>query len=229
MASHKKGERGRDYAAEYRARKAQGLGRGLAVPQARGHPRRGESAIAALRKVGLVGEPSGSAQERSLQAYYRVVKRLAKGEGLGKAARAEGTTPRTINRLNAERVLFDYHYRTGKRGQQVFDGYSVVNWARFHILAADGTVYRSVPLDRKNASLMGEYWNAVDEALKGKGAALKQFATTIVYDVDGATYRLLTNVNAIRRFFDSLGDEDAADFARNFYHGREVLYVAVPA
>jgi hypothetical protein len=224
---HGRGVRGRDYAAEYRARKAQGLGRALSVAQARGHPRKGETAITALRRVGLVGAPSR--EDRSLQAYYRVVARLAKGEPLGKAARAEGTTPRTVNRLDDERVLFGYLYRKGKRGQDVFDGYWVVNWARFPILAADRTLHPAVPLDKKNASLMGAYWNAVDEALKGKDAALKQFAGTVIYDVHGTTYRLLTNVNAIRRFFDSLSEEATQDFFRNFYHGREVLYVAIPA
>src|SRR5262245_55424909 len=104
---HGKRMRGRDYRAEYQARKAQGQVRGLSVAQARGHPRKGETAIVALRRAGLIGGSSG--QDRALQAYYRVVKRLARGESLGKAARAEGTTPRTVNRLNDERVLFGYH------------------------------------------------------------------------------------------------------------------------
>lgn len=217
--------RPRDFTAEYARRKVAGAERGISLRQARGHPRTGEASVASLRRSGAIG--AGRGRDRTLERYYRVVGRLAKGESLRRATRAEQISSRTINRLNDERVLFGYFYRTGKRGQSVFDGYWVRYHARMPILSRDGVLHTKVPLDQKNASLIGQYWHAEREARHGKVEALTPFKNLVIYDANGHAYRLQTEVNALYRFYDAMTDEEQADFNRTFYSGREVLYVTV--
>jgi hypothetical protein len=95
------------------------------------------------------------------------------------------------------------------------------------ILTPDGVLHAGVPLDKKNASLVGTYWNLVEDAMRGKPDVLRPFQSLTIYDTQGNRYRLETDVNALYRFFDSMSDEEHADFDRTFYSGREVLYVAV--
>ncbi len=121
-----------------------------------------------------------------------MVARLAKGEPLRSATRIEHIAPQTVHRLNEERLLFGYFYRPGKRGQAVFAGYWVRHHARMPVLTWDGAYYPETPLDKVNASLVGRYWNAVDEALRGRTAALQPFANTVIYDTAGNRYRLQT-------------------------------------
>jgi hypothetical protein len=215
--------RPRNYQAEYARRKALGAIRGLTLRQARGHPRLGESSVRSLRQGGQLPNDRDSALTR----YFRVVARLAKGEPLRTAVPAEHISPALVHRINEERVLFGYSYRTGKRGQpNVFNGLWVRYHARMPILTSDGVLHQHIALDKKSASEIGSYWNAVDEARQGRPEALEAFRGRVIYDADGHTYRLLTDVNAIHYVFDRMSDEDYADFSRTFYSGREVRYVA---
>jgi hypothetical protein len=215
--------RPRNYQAEYLRRKTLGAERGLTLRQARGHPRLGEPGIRSLRQGGqLPGD-----RDPALARYYRVVARLAKGEPLRTAIPAEHISPALVHRINEERVLFGYTYRTGKRGQpNVFNGLWVRHHARMPILTTDGVLHQHVALDKKSASEIGAYWNAVDAARQGKPEALEAFRGRVIYDDSGRAYRLLTDVNAIHYVFDRMSDEDYADFSRTFYSGREVRYVA---
>jgi hypothetical protein len=218
----------RNYQAEYARRKAAGVARGLTLRQARGHPRAGEASVTVLKHAGtLGGETRGGTPDTLLQRYYRVVARLATGEPLRQATRAEHISWRTVTRLNEERVLYGYFYRTGRRGQSVFAGYWVRIWAHMPLLTRDGVYHPQIPLDKLNASLVGIYWNAVDEALRGRVEALQPFSQVIVYDALGTGYRLETNVNALYRYFDAMSDEAHAEFDRTFYRGREVLYASI--
>jgi len=224
MVSHKKGVQGRDFAAEYATRKARALARGLTTPQARGHAPLGKS-IAALRQAGFI-TTSGGGPDATLQKYYRVVDRLAQGERLGTAARAEHIAPGTVKRYNTVRRLFQplYHYRQGR--PTTARGYQVEQPGSTPILTAAGQIITAPPVDTKTASTLGRYWNAVEKALKGDEHELQSFRHTVIHTRDGQHYRLLTDTNAIRRFFDSLSDADTADFWRTFYTGRTVLYAA---
>jgi hypothetical protein len=215
--------RPRNYKEEYRRRKTLGIQRGLTLRQARGHPRLGESSVRTLRQTGqLPGD-----RDPALIRYFRVVARLAKGEPLRTAIPAEHISPALVHRINEERVLFGYTYRTGKRGQpNVFNGLWVRYQARMPILTSDGVLHQHIALDKKSASEVGAYWNAVDAARQGKPEALEPFRGRMIYDADGHAYRLLTDVNAIHYVFDRMSDEEYADFSRTFYSGREVRYVA---
>jgi len=225
MASHIKGASGRDFAAEYAARKARGLARGLTTPQARGHAPMGKS-IAALRQAGFI-TTIGGGPDATLQKYYRVVERLAQGERLRTAARAEHIAPGTVKRYNAERRLFQplYHYRAGR--PTTVRGYQVEQPGSTPIFTADGQLITAPAVDAKTASTLSRYWNrAVEKALKGDERELQSFRHTVIHTRDGQHYRLLTDPNAIRAYFDSLSDADTADFWRTFYTGRAVLYAA---
>jgi hypothetical protein len=213
----------RNYQVEYRRRTSLGAERGLTLRQARGHPRLGEPSIRSLRQGGqLPGD-----RDPALTRYFRVVARLAKGEPLRTAIPAEHISPALVHRINEERVLFGYTYRTGKRGQpNVFNGLWVRIYARMPILTTDGVLHQHIPLDKITASEVGTYWNAVDEARQGKPEALAAFRDRAIYDADGHSYRLLTDVNAIHYVFDRMSEEEYADFSRTFYSGREVRYVA---
>jgi hypothetical protein len=213
----------RDYQREYRRRKALGVERGLSLRQARGHPRLGEPSIHSLRQSGQLPNDRNPALAR----FFRVVARLAKGEPLRTAIPAEHISSALVHRINEERVLFGYTYRTGQRGQpNVFNGLWVRHHARMPILTADGDLHQHIALDKKSASEIGSYWNAVDEARRGKLEALEAFRGRVIYDDSGRAYRLLTDVNAVHYVFDRMSDEDYADFSRTFYSGREVRYAA---
>jgi hypothetical protein len=222
MTSHIKGATGRDYTAEYAARKARGVARGLTTAQARGHPPAGQG-IAALRRAGLI-TTVGSGPDPTLQAYYRVVDRLARGESLSQATRAEHTTPRTVKAYNAERRLFQplYRYRDGR--PTAVRGYQIEQPGSTPILTSSGQLISAPAVDAKVASMLGRYWNAVDKSLRGDNTELQQFRHTVIPTRDGQHYRLLTDPNALRRFFDAMSDADESDFWRTFYSGRTVIY-----
>ncbi len=216
----------RNYKAEYRRRKELAAERGLSTAQARGHARTGKSeqGVAALKRAGTVE----SAKVSTLDKFYRVVDKMRQGVPLSKAARQEGISTDTVNRLNKDRRLYGKTYRDAKTPgkRAVFNGYEVGAHARMHIFTRAGEYLPHVPLDARNSSIMGRYWNAVDKALAGDDGDLRRFARVTVYDVNGNTYQLLTDANAVRRMFDGMTSTDARDFDRVFYSGREVLHYA---
>ncbi len=179
-----------------------------------------------MRRAGQVTSTGGGMPDTTLAKYYRVVQRLAHGESLSSAAKAERTSPETVKRYNQERELFHPVPRFTRAGTPSGVRSYRVEQRTFTLLARDGTLHPRVPVDAKNASLLGRYWNAVDAAQKGDERALRSFEHVVIHDTHGHTYRLLTDVNAIRAYFDSLSDEDTADFWRTFYTGRTVLYAA---
>lgn len=155
-----------------------------------------------------------------------MVDRLAQGERLSSAARVEHIAPGTVKRYNAERGLFQplYRYREGR--PTTVRGYQVEQPGSTPILTVDGQIITAPAVDTKTASILGRYWNAVEKALKGDERELQSFRHIVIHTRDGQHYRLLTDTNAIRAYFDSLADADTADFWRTFYTGRAVLYAA---
>jgi hypothetical protein len=116
MVAHVKGAVGRDYAAEYAARKLRAAARGLTTAQARGHAPKGAS-ISALRKAGVVTTTGSHKADSVLTRFYGAVNELAKGTSLTKAAKAAGISPSTVKRYNAERKLYQPMYRYNKGGK----------------------------------------------------------------------------------------------------------------
>lgn len=202
--------RKRDYKREYDRRMARAEELGLSRSQARGHPRAGEASLSKLKTSGQLKEAPSTTLERFLRAARRVVS----GESLTRAARAEHISPETIRRINAERQVFGKRYdQQGK-----FIGWAGGEYPRFPVFTEEGRVHDEVPFDEKTASLMGQYWNAVDDALRGDDTKLRSFRGVTVYDLLGTRYRLQADANAVRVMFDSMSDRERDDFERLFYY-----------
>jgi hypothetical protein len=222
MASHRKGATGRDYAAEYAARKARGLARGLNLSQLRGHAPKSEQSVSALRASGLIGGDRKA--EALLGKKYAAIARMGRGESLIQAAKAEGIAPSTLRRfIKQSGAAQPIYYRRGGKPTSVM-GYRIEASGSTAILTDTGQVITAPAVDSRTASLLGRYWNDVDRTLKGDGAALEKYEHTIIHTLDGQTYHLMTDPYAIRAWIAALPDE--RDFWRNLYHGGSVLYDA---
>jgi hypothetical protein len=235
--SHTTGARGRDYAAEYARRRHLASERGLTLSQARGHPRttKGEAAIRTLLQRGETTR-AGRAEE-TLRKYYRVVERLEHGQSKTRALRTEHLGAATFDRYNQmqgtrrngdEQPLVQpkYHYSPSTGRPSTVKGYKIDNPGSTPILAADGTIISGPSVDARTASLLGQYWNAVEKAQRGDDSDLQKFAHVVVYTRDGKAYRLMTDINNIYRRMDMMSDAEERDFWRTFYSygGGQVSY-----
>jgi hypothetical protein len=129
-----------------------------------------------------------------------------------------------VKRYNAERTLFHplYRYRDGR--PTTVRGYQVEQPGSTPILTSEGIIITAPAVDAMAASTLGHYWNAADQALKGDDRDLRQFRHLVIHTREGLHYRLLTDANALRQFFDQMSEADEVDFWRHFYVGRAVLY-----
>jgi hypothetical protein len=179
----------------------------------------------ALRRAGQA--PGETARPATLDKFYRVVQRLVRGERLTKAARAEGTTPTTVWRLNQSRAIIGKSYTPGARGTHgAVDHYVVRYRGRATFWTRDGVRHDAVPLDEKNLRLVSRHSNAIKKALDtGDDRALRAFDTLLVYDLAGRTYQLLTNLDALYQIHEAQVDA-AVDWDALFQSGEEVLHAA---
>jgi hypothetical protein len=207
MPSHCKGATGRNFAEEYAARKRRGLARGLTLPQLRGHASKSEPSVSVLRTSGLIGGDSKA--EALLRRKYAAVARMRLGESLSSAAKAKGISPSTLRRFVNERqpAAAIYSYKNGRPTrikEYVFGG-----GGSPVILTSDGQVVEP-EVDRRTASLLGRYWNDVDDALRGDERALDKYRNTVVYTLDGKAHRLMSDVNDLRAWL-AVNFPDGAD------------------
>jgi hypothetical protein len=213
MAGHKKGATGRDYAAEYAARKQSGLARGLSVKQARGHtgqPRSAEGTVLGLRAGGLIG---GASREQDMTARkYAAVRRMAGGESLARSARQEGISPTTLRRFIKERRIAVPYYSKSRGGKPArIRRYGLVSGITAPILTSDETFLPAANVDRMTASLLGHYWRDAYD-----GVSVARFANTVVYAMDGSSYRLMADDDAVRAFFLEMTPAEVDEFWRGF-------------
>ncbi len=154
----------------------------------------------------------------SVPKYYAVVSQLQAGVPLKRALNYEHLGYETFTRLqrylatsettgyNADKELVK---RVGKEYQ--------IDALPFHLLLSNGQTMRDVPLDFRNASLVGTYWNEVDNALLGRVAGLQQFQSVVISDIHGNRYHLLTDVNALRAWLDSMTGREQREFFATLY------------
>ena len=168
----------------------------------------------------------------SVPKYYAVVSQLLVGVPLKTALINAHLGHETFERVNDYQAanaqgVFDaskrlvkkipqYKAIAGEPARRVGVKYRV-DAPTFHLLTRSGLDIRSVPLDARNASLVGTYWNEVDNALRGKTAGLQQFQSIVISDIHGNRYHLLTDVNAIRAWLDSMTDAEQREFWRTLY------------
>jgi hypothetical protein len=213
----------RDYAAEYARRIQLARERGLSTPQARGHARSGETAVSRLKEqFGLTSRTD--ATQRKVAAALREYERQPAGKkSLTRAAKAHGISPATVKKhaIAAGRIQPVYHYKDGKPSS--VKGFQTYSAGSFPVLTPDGTVHLYHEFDDHNLSILGRYWNTVDTAKRdGVGVFLADFKGTVIRDIEGNEYHLMTDLDAIYAWDRSLSIQDQLDFDRAFYSGKKV-------
>lgn len=163
-----------------------------------------------------------------LQKYYQVVSDVEGGEtSLKKALSRAHLGHESFDRINDYLAGSDAtkrlvrktpQYRTSTSGPAHRIGVTYQVEARhFHLLTSSGQIVQDVPLDARNASLMGTYWNAVDSAFEGKVGLLQTFQLVTIRDIHGQVYHLLTDVNAIRTVLGRMTEAEQREFFATIY------------
>jgi len=182
MASHRKGATGRNYAAEYAARKARGTARGLSTAQIRGHARPSEARLARTRA-------------ESLAAKYQAVAGIRSGQTRTAAAASAGVAPSTLRRFIQDRGITPQALAGGGDHAPV--------------LAVTG-YFPVVYVDKPTMSLLSVYWREVWGAFDtGQTPYLEPYEHTVVYSLDGHRLLLETDVEAVRAWRASVPDTRA--------------------
>jgi hypothetical protein len=212
----------RDYAAEYARRKELAAGRGLSTAQARGHARPAETPISELKREGLISRKRGDFEPRA----YRAAQRIEQGDlrSLRKAAQAEGLSPKALSRFVKERDVLRKQTTQNKqdpRNPMVWTGWTAGYRANLSVFSPDlFSGYAVATFDYHTTRILAKYENAIKAALNGDDSRLRQFSGTVVYDVQGNSYRLETNINTIRSILALMTDEEREEYERNFYHAQ---------
>ena len=217
----------RDYAAEYARRIQLARERGLSTPQARGHARSGETTVSRLKEQFGLSSRTDATQRKVAAALREYERQPAGKKSLTRAAKAHSISPATVKRhaIAAGRIQPVYYYKDGKPTS--VKGYETYTAGSFPVLTPDGTVHLHKEFDEHNLSILGRYWNAVDLAKQtGSDAVLRDFKGTIVRDVDGHEYHLMTSLNGIYAWENSLSMTDLLAFDRSFYSGKHVRVAA---
>ena len=146
-------------------------------------------------------------EENRRDAFAALALMRREGLSASSAAEAEGTTVKNIVKY--------VRLALRKRGKAYFAKPSD-RLSRPPMAVIDSHGMRPVVVrSSKAASLIGQYFNAVDDALKGKPAALKEFrGKNVPYN----KVKFLTNVKTLRK----LKDAGVLDNLKDIYwHGRK--------
>ena len=145
-------------------------------------------------------------KERQLDAFAALALMRREGMSASSAAEAEGTTVRNMRKYVGPALRKrgkDYAAKRSDRLPRV-------------LIAIDNKGTRPIVVrSSKAASKMGRYFNAVDDALKGKRGALREFrGKRIPY----TRLKFLTNLKTLRR----LKDAGVLDNLKDIYwHGKK--------
>lgn len=152
----------------------------LTRAQVRGHARVDEPTVSKLKRAGAL--PTNTAN--TLKKYAAVVKRLAKGESLTAATRAEKTTAKTMKRLGSQR--------------DDIAGTSL-KYRSFRVYTSGGITHEAVQVDKRTASIVGRYLNLVSASHKHKDKRheLAKFTPKTITDVFGNKYTFATKYETL--------------------------------
>jgi hypothetical protein len=170
---------------------------------------------AALR--GVAGKQQVAPATSTLDKFYGVVKRVAQGESLTRAVKSEGTTLETIKKINQRHDVLAQPKLFGRSKRYSIDN----SFAHLPILEPNNQFHIQVPLDRVNASIVGNYWNDVKSALAGKGN-INAYANMTVRDLFGKSYKLETNLTQLDVFL--YQSDDSVDSIANMYERKAVVF-----
>jgi hypothetical protein len=154
---------------------------------------------------------------RTKAAVGRVVERVAGGERMPAAARAEGISPVTVRRFNLTRGTLSYNRQTRR--------WEVWRAGRVSFFDVRGQLHREVPFDHAEISTLSAYGHALKAAKAGRPAALSTFAGVTVRDLYGNEYQLLTNLDAYLAL-EARTDYDPMDY---FKSGEELVIGPTPS
>lgn len=146
-------------------------------------------------------------EENRRDAFAALALMRREGLSASSAAEAEGTTVKNIVKY--------VHAALRKRRKEYFAKPSD-RLSRPPMAVIDSHGMRPVVVrSSKAASLIGRYFNSVDDALKGKPAALKEFRGKKIPYNKG---KFLTNIKTLRRLQDAGILENLKDI---YWHGRK--------
>ena len=145
-------------------------------------------------------------QPRTVKEYYEMPRRLrdqwdlvvqvpaemrAHGTSLPQASRRFGVSPKTVLRLAGS----VFTKKQGRYRIKPFD-----RLLRVLAIPSRRGLREVATRDSREASLIGEYWSAVERYLtRGDASALKKLRRKSVIDASGNRVRLLTNLEELKR------------------------------
>lgn len=154
---------------------------------------------------------------RKLQRFYATVNAGNEGKSVSQSLKAGGLSKQQFETLREQRGnTAGYTYDTGGKVMGIASSYA----AQFPVptFNAQGAAVLSFhEFDRVEASRMGQYHHAVEEAFKGNFEELHRFGSPIVVDLQGNVLILPTSFDQISLFFNSLSPEDREKYENNLY------------
>ena len=145
-------------------------------------------------------------QPRTVNQYYAMPRRLreqwdlivqvpaemrAQGTSLPQASRRLGVSPKTVLRLAGSA----FTKRRGRYRVKPTD-----RLLRVQVIPSRKGLREIATRDSREASLIGEYWSAVEKYLtRGDASALRRLPRKSVIDAGGKRVRLLTNLEELKR------------------------------
>ena len=170
--------RKRDYKAEYRRRKEQGLAKGLSLSQARGHPKPSETPV---QRKPVEPDPN-------LEA---VIREMNQGRSMTAAARDAHISAERLRRFLVQDDLADKQGQLWVPKDQRPRRIPVMTGGRFRVLTVDGY---------QQARIVGEHHNAVGQFVRSNIlSVIEPFVGLHVRGANGKTYPLETDPNALHR------------------------------
>ena len=171
--------RARDYKAEYARRITSAAKRGLSRSQARGHARIGETSIRPVNR-----QSDRDRFEAALKLYHQSGNQAA-------AAKSVRVSTERLRRFLRENVQVEGRGRSLK----IID-----RRPREMVVISGGEMTKRILRDRDQASLNGEYLNAVKAFLSSNDIEfLAPFADRVVIDAKGKRHVFETNPNTLFR------------------------------
>tara|TARA_R110000868_G_scaffold47181_1_gene155106 strand:- start:239 stop:835 length:597 start_codon:yes stop_codon:yes gene_type:complete len=173
--------RTRDYKAEYKRRKAQGLARGLTLSQARGHPK--------ARELSASGKAVSAAADARIQS---AISAMGDGQSLTRAAKTYKVSAERLKRTVQAKGL----------GSKINNRWVLTDQRprRVPLISKDAQTIAVTVAGFPEASRVGVYFDRVGKfVLTQDTSLLDEFDGEAVRDVHGNDHPLITDPNTLIR------------------------------
>jgi hypothetical protein len=188
-------KRVRDYQQEYKNRIARAeqlaklSGQTISKSVARGHARANVEADISLKHLRKQGVTTSSTSS-TINKTKAVITRMAKGESLTAATKAEKITPKAFKKYAAsiDGIKTTTHGNTKR---------ITIKKRYWTVVTSDGVIHDDVLMDALNASTISKYWHTVSESTASDHNHLKIFTPNTVTDLFGNEYALLLDYDEL--------------------------------